>query len=1087
MKYRIPLQTALLGGLFSLASAQAEDIDLFMGAPPGERIANVLFIFDNTANWDATAQDWSSDACGSNGTKFCYEKEAIATAVAGLSGDKGKGFNLGLMLFPKTNEGVGVDGGYVRFAMRDMGNATNNTSLVELVNSLTSKAVAGSGSDKGDNASFAQAMHEAYLYFKGLNARSGITTIADHLTVKDNQGKDFSPQPDPASLDAFDSGSFSLSGKTGSANYRQPPGPGCNNFVIFLSNGAPSKNDDTPAGKLLADLGGTEAGDPINLEKRYGAGSYSSNWSDEYARFLAANGIKTYTIDVAPKKTGSGPDNTALLQSMADQGRGAYFEADSMDKLVKAIEDIFTQIQSVNSVFASVALPVSVNVRGTHLNQVYMGMFRPDEDKKPRWYGNLKLYQLAADAGGNVFMTDSTGTTRVQSPTTGFMVDSAVSFWTEDNKDLAYWDFSPRFCASASADSVLCGNPPSVSDSPDGAVVEKGGEAQTLRTTFKGDTDSTNTLGNRKLYTCVGCSSGDTLGAFDTSNGDITQALLGAADATERDAIINWVRGVDNAAPAEKTAGGVRPSIHGDVLHSRPVIVNYNRKASDCKDKSNLDKDIVVFYGGNDGILHAVQGGKNDVAEAGRELWGFIPDESLGKFKRLRADDPLITYPSVPSGADNKPYFLDGNLTIYAVDNGSPEKNCRLDPADGDKVYLFATLRRGGPAIYAFDITDPASPKFLWKKTSASSGYSELGQTWSELKPAVLPGGTPVLIFGAGYDPDSEDRAWNESLVPPAYDKPAAASAVKGRGVFVVKAESGEVLRKFGPDDQVGDTDALMSYAVPSDVSVLLGKGETDKDQPYYAWVGDAGGNLWRINFTGDDKKPTSDKAKWRLVRLASLGDPGDADRTKANGRKFLYPPDVVKLDEEDGYAVLLGSGDREHPFETLVQNRYYMIKDDLSSADKPIRCEGDESDCDLFDATDPTKQVPTDSKGWYIKFNTGEKAVGGSVTLNYTTFFTTNQWAPPDPNSCATNLGIARIYGLDYRTAGSLAFSGRSEEIPGGGFPPTPTPAAVELTLPDGTPVTKEVVISGPTVKEPGGAPTGRRRLIYWFKQGLD
>ena len=40
---------------------------------------------------------------------------------------------------------------------------------------------------------------------------------------------------------------------------------------------------------------------------------------------------------------------------------------------------IFSEIQAVNSVFASVSLPVSVNTEGTFLNQVYIGMFRPDE------------------------------------------------------------------------------------------------------------------------------------------------------------------------------------------------------------------------------------------------------------------------------------------------------------------------------------------------------------------------------------------------------------------------------------------------------------------------------------------------------------------------------------------------------------------------------------------------------------------------------------------------------------------------------------------------------------------------------------
>ena len=48
----------------------------------------------------------------------------------------------------------------------------------------------------------------------------------------------------------------------------------------------------------------------------------------------------------------------------------------------------------MNSVFASASLPVSVNTQGTFLNQVYIGVFRPDADALPRWPGNLKQYKL---------------------------------------------------------------------------------------------------------------------------------------------------------------------------------------------------------------------------------------------------------------------------------------------------------------------------------------------------------------------------------------------------------------------------------------------------------------------------------------------------------------------------------------------------------------------------------------------------------------------------------------------------------------------------------------------------------------------
>ena len=40
---------------------------------------------------------------------------------------------------------------------------------------------------------------------------------------------------------------------------------------------------------------------------------------------------------------------------------------------------------------------MSVNTQGTFLNQVYMGMFRPDATASPRWMGNLKEFKFSLD------------------------------------------------------------------------------------------------------------------------------------------------------------------------------------------------------------------------------------------------------------------------------------------------------------------------------------------------------------------------------------------------------------------------------------------------------------------------------------------------------------------------------------------------------------------------------------------------------------------------------------------------------------------------------------------------------------------
>ena len=59
--------------------------------------------------------------------------------------------------------------------------------------------------------------------------------------------------------------------------------------------------------------------------------------------------------------------------------------------------------------FASSTLPVSVNVRGTYLNQVYMGVFRPDPDALPRWMGNLKSTGWPSPARDTLFLADVNG------------------------------------------------------------------------------------------------------------------------------------------------------------------------------------------------------------------------------------------------------------------------------------------------------------------------------------------------------------------------------------------------------------------------------------------------------------------------------------------------------------------------------------------------------------------------------------------------------------------------------------------------------------------------------------------------------
>ena len=125
---------------------------------------------------------------------------------------------------------------------------------------------------------------------------------------------------------------------------------------------------------------------------------------------------------------------------------------------------------------------------------------------------------------------------------------------------------------------------------------------------------------------------------FTTSNTAITTALLGAADSTEKDQIINYIRGaVDyNDEDLDSNTSEQRPWKLGDIFHSTPVLVpppfltstdsTYNTFKT-----TNASRTTILLAGANDGMLHAFR--ESD----GEELWAFIPPNLLDQLKNLKA------------------------------------------------------------------------------------------------------------------------------------------------------------------------------------------------------------------------------------------------------------------------------------------------------------------------------------------------------------------------------------------------------------------------------------------------------------------
>jgi type IV pilus assembly protein PilY1 len=483
---------AIAGAFFAAAlpfAVQAsEDVDIFGGKGGNATDPNVLIVLDSSSNWNSTL---SPNSCNTgnmaDNTKFAAEVCALRTVVNVLP----ERMRLGLMMFAET----GTNGAYVRFAIRNM-TAQNKTAVRDM---LANWVANGSGTDNsGSNQPYGKTMFEAFKYFGGggttkvPQGAQGYGPVAFAGGASNESGshrRDYTgnnsggPSQNTGNRAAEKYGADANNALSSQASntYNSPINSDCaKNFIIFIGNGNPGTGGDAgspTADTLFANIGGNPA---AAARIRSGGTEIHPSLADEFARHFFKNDasdrtgdqvIRTYTIAVyAPAPAGL-PSNTDqqminLLKSMANVGGGKYFAATNADAIARAILSILNEVQAVNSVFVSASLPVSVNTQGTFLNQVYMGLFRPDGNGLPRWVGNVKEFKFIQDsATGDIFLADSNGN-RAVNPATGFITPNSNSFWTVPS---TFWSNDQK------------GIPPSSSDSPDGDVVEKGGTAEVQR------------------------------------------------------------------------------------------------------------------------------------------------------------------------------------------------------------------------------------------------------------------------------------------------------------------------------------------------------------------------------------------------------------------------------------------------------------------------------------------------------------------------------------------------------------------------------------------------------------------------------
>ncbi len=199
--------------------------------------------------------------------------------------------------------------------------------------------------------------------------------------------------------------------------------------------------------------------------------------------------------------------------------------------------------------------------------------------------------------------------------------------------------------------------------------------------------------GGRHILTST---DGTSLINFDTATfKPANYTYLDVADEATADNVIDYVRGKDDIPGYRVRSVDFNPSTSGDevwrlgdIIHSSPVVIgtpnegygithddtSYLRFKTKYKNRRN-----VIIVGGNDGMIHAFNGGFWDASlkafktsnsgetahPLGSELWGYVPKALLPHLKWL----PEIGYPHVYY-MDGRPIVFDAN--IFTADTDHP-------------------------------------------------------------------------------------------------------------------------------------------------------------------------------------------------------------------------------------------------------------------------------------------------------------------------------------------------------------------------------------------------------------------------------
>ncbi|WXG53610.1 MAG: hypothetical protein RNU03_02615 [Candidatus Sedimenticola sp. (ex Thyasira tokunagai)] len=807
------------------------------------------------------------------------------------------------------------------------------------------------------------------------------------------------------------------------------------NFQVLLTDGQANSLSSGVQAHIEADyLGGTSCLSTNGANNSYAS---SERCGVDIAKFLFEEDqnstldndqtVRTYTIAFNLNDAGA----TQFLKDMARDGNGGtedtgFYSATSADDLLNAFTSILLEVKRDPTSIASPSLATNAFNRLLSRDEIFFGLFTPSLEA--RWDGNLKKYKVCTDTSQScTFGTiiDSSGSAAIDTVSSKFR-DSSKSFW---------------------------------SDLVDGKATTEGGSGAEMSdytdriiytdTTAAGTAPTTGTSLGDSGYKLTSTNWNSTALAQVRSLVCPTPSTSAGSDCEDR---MLFILGKKITSSPETDINTTTRWAFNDVLHSSPVVITYGGADSDSDGIIDTYYDKIIV-GTNDGSLRLINGA------TGKEEWAFVPEELLSN------QSQLFTNPE----ADHV-YGLDLTPQIHTKD---VDLDGVIEPADGDLVYAYIGMRRGGSTLYALDLTASVAsnttvvvPKFLWRIEGGTGTFSRMGQSWSKPQLAEIKvngSKTTVLIFAGGYD-TALDGGFGTT--------PTSGNDNKGNAVYIVNATTGQKIISISGTDSGADIEvAAMHYSIASNVTVFDSDGNGYDDRIY---VTDTGGQVLRVDLGIDlNVDSPGDTVVGQLASLSTAG-------TVADERRFFEPAAVVQV-KDSQYSnatggqydyVLVGSGYRSHPLVSNIQDRFYALRDEqtipmLDSnndhlADNYPLGANPLYNSDLVDLTNSILDSSSDThkaaSGWYITLAAGEKMLAEPIVLAGGAYFTTyNPDATAGTDLCSVNIGRGRAYAVnildaseaidwndngiyDIDLADTNAIDERSKDV-GGGIPSAVVP----------------------------------------------